>query len=51
MDQLERKVEILVNENSDYKKRVESLEDDNASLMSQLARLQALINKQTSRSK
>lgn len=46
MDQLERKVEILVSENSSYKKRVESLEDDKNSLMSQLARLQALVNKQ-----
>lgn len=46
MDQLERKVEILVSENSNYKKRVESLEDDKNSLMTQLARLQALVNKQ-----
>lgn len=46
MDQLERKVEILVSENSSYKKRVESLEDDKTNLMTQLARLQALVNKQ-----
>lgn len=46
MDQLERKVEILVNENIDYKKRVESLEDSNSSLLSQLHKLQALVNKQ-----
>ncbi|XP_075160350.1 cyclic-AMP response element binding protein A isoform X2 [Haematobia irritans] len=45
MDQLERKVEILVNENSDYKKRVKSLEDSNAGLLSQLHKLQALVNK------
>lgn len=45
MDQLERKVEILVNENSDYKKRVKNLEDSNASLLSQLHKLQALVNK------
>ena len=49
MDQLERKVEILVNENSDYRKRVDSLEDTNASLLSQLQKLQALVNKQNSR--
>lgn len=46
MDQLERKVEILVSENSDYRKRVESLEGSNASLLSQLAKLQALVNRQ-----
>ncbi|XP_073840794.1 cyclic-AMP response element binding protein A isoform X2 [Musca autumnalis] len=45
MDQLERKVEILVNENSDYKKRVKSLEDSNAGLLSQLHKLQAIVNK------
>ncbi|CAH0397325.1 unnamed protein product [Chilo suppressalis] len=43
MDQLERKVEILVSENSDYRKRVDSLEQKNASLLSQLAALQALV--------
>uniref|UniRef100_A0A0K8TSB6 Putative creb/atf family transcription factor n=1 Tax=Tabanus bromius TaxID=304241 RepID=A0A0K8TSB6_TABBR len=46
MDQLERKVEILVSENTDYRKRVESLEDSNANLINQLAKLQALINRQ-----
>ncbi|XP_023291427.2 cyclic AMP response element-binding protein A [Lucilia cuprina] len=46
MDQLERKVDILVNENNDYKKRVKNLEDSNASLLSQLHKLQALVNKQ-----
>uniref|UniRef100_A0A1A9VKV5 BZIP domain-containing protein n=1 Tax=Glossina austeni TaxID=7395 RepID=A0A1A9VKV5_GLOAU len=46
MDQLERKVEILVNENNDYKKRVQTLEDSNASLLSQLHKLQALVSKQ-----
>ncbi|XP_058980031.1 cyclic AMP response element-binding protein A isoform X2 [Musca domestica] len=45
MDQLERKVEILVNENTDYKKRVKSLEDSNAGLLSQLHKLQAIVNK------
>ncbi|XP_065359093.1 cyclic AMP response element-binding protein A [Calliphora vicina] len=46
MDQLERKVDILVNENNDYKKRVKNLEDSNANLLSQLHKLQALVNKQ-----
>ncbi|XP_061706592.1 cyclic AMP response element-binding protein A isoform X1 [Cydia pomonella] len=45
MDQLERKVEILVSENSDYRKRVETLEQKNASLQSQLAALQALVTR------
>lgn len=43
MDQLERKVELLASENSDYKKRVDSLEQTNANLLSQLAALQALV--------
>ncbi|CAG9562990.1 unnamed protein product [Danaus chrysippus] len=43
MDQLERKVEILVSENTDYRKRVETLESTNANLLSQLAALQALV--------
>ncbi|KAL9702172.1 hypothetical protein quinque_005690 [Culex quinquefasciatus] len=46
MDQLERRVEILVSENLDYRKRVESLEDANASLTSELAKLRALISRQ-----
>uniref|UniRef100_A0A1B0CJU7 BZIP domain-containing protein n=1 Tax=Lutzomyia longipalpis TaxID=7200 RepID=A0A1B0CJU7_LUTLO len=46
MDQLERRVEILVSENSEYRKRVENLEGSNANLMSQLTKLQALINRQ-----
>lgn len=45
MDQLERKVEILVSENSDYRKRVETLEQKNAGLQSQLAALQALVTR------
>lgn len=45
MDQLERKVEILVSENSDYRKRVETLEQTNANLLSQLAALQALVTR------
>ncbi|XP_034140355.1 cyclic AMP response element-binding protein A isoform X2 [Drosophila guanche] len=45
MDQLERRVEILVTENHDYKKRLESLEETNAHLLSQLHKLQALVSK------
>nr|XP_022905581.1 cyclic AMP response element-binding protein A-like [Onthophagus taurus] len=45
MDQLERKVDILVSENSEYKKKIETLEDSNSSLMNQLAKLQALVTK------
>ena len=43
MDALERKVEVLTNENTDYKKKIENLEDSNASLLSQLQKLQALV--------
>uniref|UniRef100_A0A1Y1JZ41 BZIP domain-containing protein n=1 Tax=Photinus pyralis TaxID=7054 RepID=A0A1Y1JZ41_PHOPY len=43
MDQLERKVELLVSENNDYRKKIETLEDSNSSLLSQLAKLQALV--------
>lgn len=43
MDQLERKVEILISENTDYRKRVETLEQKNASLLSQVASLQAMV--------
>ncbi|KAL5290235.1 CREB3L2 family protein [Megaselia abdita] len=46
MDQLERRVEVLVSENVDYKKKIDSLEDSNANLLSQLQKLQAMINKQ-----
>lgn len=45
MDQLERKVEMLISENTDYRKRVDSLEQKNASLLSQLAALQALVTR------
>lgn len=45
MDQLERKVEILVSENNDYRKKIESLEDTNNNLLSQLAKLQAIVAK------
>ncbi|KAJ8953989.1 hypothetical protein NQ314_007182, partial [Rhamnusium bicolor] len=43
MDQLERKVEILVTENNDYRQKIESLEDSNSSLLSQLQKLQAIV--------
>uniref|UniRef100_A0A182FTM5 Uncharacterized protein n=1 Tax=Anopheles albimanus TaxID=7167 RepID=A0A182FTM5_ANOAL len=46
MDQLERRVEILVSENLDYRKRVESLEDSNQNLMAELAKLRQLIGRQ-----
>ncbi|XP_026313817.1 cyclic AMP response element-binding protein A [Hyposmocoma kahamanoa] len=45
MDQLERKVEVLISENTDYRKRVESLEQKNAGLLSQLAALQAVVTR------
>ncbi|KAJ8958330.1 hypothetical protein NQ318_017476, partial [Aromia moschata] len=43
MDQLERKVEILVTENNDYRQKIESLEDSNSNLLSQLQKLQAIV--------
>lgn len=43
MDALERKVEVLTSENTDYKKKIENLEESNASLLSQLQKLQALV--------
>jgi hypothetical protein len=43
MDALERKVEVLTGENTDYKKKIENLEENNASLLSQLQKLQALV--------
>lgn len=45
MDQLERKVEILSSENTDYKKRVNALEQSNANLLTQLAALQAMVSR------
>ncbi|XP_034241186.1 cyclic AMP response element-binding protein A-like isoform X2 [Thrips palmi] len=42
MDALERKVEILQSENSDYRKKIENLEDSNDSLINQLSKLQSL---------
>ncbi|XP_052870062.1 cyclic AMP response element-binding protein A [Anopheles cruzii] len=46
MDQLERRVEILVSENLDYRKRVESLEDSNQNLITELSKLRQLISRQ-----
>lgn len=43
MDQLERKVEVLVTENNDYRKKLENLEDSNKRLMNELAKLQAAV--------
>lgn len=43
MDSLEKKVETLLSENQEYKKRVDALENNNRSLLSQLQRLQVLI--------
>ncbi|XP_053955022.1 cyclic AMP response element-binding protein A isoform X2 [Anastrepha ludens] len=49
MDQLERRVEILVNENNEQRKRCDALEHTNANLLSQLHKLQAALNKQSSK--
>ncbi|XP_053671900.1 cyclic AMP response element-binding protein A [Anopheles nili] len=49
MDQLERRVEILVSENLDYRKRVESLEDCNQNLQTELSKLRQLVNRQGAR--
>lgn len=46
MDQLERRVEILVTENLDYRKRVESLEESNQTLVTELSKLRQLIGRQ-----
>lgn len=43
MDQLERKVQLLVTENNDYRKKIENLEDSNSNLMNQLAKLQQMV--------
>lgn len=51
MDKLERRVEDLVSEKNIHLKRIETLEETNANLMSQLAKLQALINRQSPNTK
>ncbi|XP_044262186.1 cyclic AMP response element-binding protein A-like isoform X3 [Tribolium madens] len=43
MDQLERKVELLVSENNEYRTKIESLEDSNTNLLNQLQKLQAIV--------
>lgn len=47
MDALERKVEILQSENSEYRKKIENLEDNNDSLLTQLNKLQAIVARAT----
>lgn len=44
MDQLERRVEGLLSENSDYKKRIKNLEESNIALVNQLHKLQNVVN-------
>lgn len=46
MDSLERKVEILVTENTEYKKKIVNLEENNGSLIQQLQKLQKLLGLQ-----
>lgn len=46
MDSLERKVEILVTENTEYKKKIVNLEESNGSLVQQLQKLQKLLGLQ-----
>lgn len=43
MDALERKVELLSSENSEFRKKISNLEDTNCSLVGQLHKLQAII--------
>lgn len=51
MDKLERQVEVLVSENNNYSKRIETLEDEKANLLGQLTKLQALLKRQTANTK
>ncbi|XP_060870780.1 cyclic AMP response element-binding protein A-like [Metopolophium dirhodum] len=46
MDTLERKVDILVTENCEYKKKIVNLEESNGSLVQQLQKLQKLLGLQ-----
>ncbi|XP_022187486.2 cyclic AMP response element-binding protein A isoform X2 [Nilaparvata lugens] len=50
MDALERKVEILATENSEFRKKITTLEDNNTSLLSQLNNLKALLSRSNSQS-
>lgn len=43
MDALEKRVENLVSENCEYKKKIENLEGSNSSLLTQLHKLQQLL--------
>lgn len=43
MDQLERKVELLVTENNDYRQKIDTLETSNTNLMKQLKTLEAIV--------
>lgn len=46
MDSLERKVDILITENGEYKKKIVNLEESNGSLVQQLQKLQKLLGLQ-----
>ncbi|XP_066591445.1 cyclic AMP response element-binding protein A-like [Prorops nasuta] len=48
MDGLERRVTMLMNENSSYRDRLSTLEDTNRELLKELQRLQGLLQLQTS---
>ncbi|XP_075530295.1 uncharacterized protein LOC142563602 [Dermacentor variabilis] len=50
MDSLEKRVETLLSENQEYKKKVDVLENSNRSLLSQLQRLQVLLGNPTVKS-
>lgn len=50
MDALERKVEILATENSEFRKKINTLEDTNTSLLTQLNNLKALLSRSNSQS-
>ncbi|XP_048517459.1 cyclic AMP response element-binding protein A isoform X5 [Dendroctonus ponderosae] len=45
MDQLERKVDILMSENNDFKRTIENLHESNSDLMAQLQKLQAIVKR------
>lgn len=45
MDQLERKVELLVTENNDYRQKIDTLESSNTNLMKQLKALEAIVSR------
>ncbi|EFX80035.1 hypothetical protein DAPPUDRAFT_51722, partial [Daphnia pulex] len=47
MDTLERRAQVLADENSDYRQRLLKLETDNAALQLQLTRLKHLCNKRS----